>query len=365
MNTVAAKTLVPQEYKVLPPEVLKAKIAQKKREWGKKLVILMHHYQRKEIVPFGDHLGDSFGLSQKAAAEKEAEHIVFCGVHFMAESADILARQEQHVYLPNPYAGCPMADMAQIEDVFFAWDEISRLVPTEEITPISYMNSAAVLKAFCGKNGGIICTSSNVTKAFNWGLSQRPKIFFFPDENLGLNAARMLNYDPNDIIVWDFKKELGGNTPEQIKNARLILWKGYCHVHTNFRPEHIVEMRTKYPGIKIVVHPECIPEVVEKADAAGSTTFIVKYIKEQPAGSVIAIGTELNLVSRLADEHPDKKILDLSGQTCPICVNMFRTTLADLAFTLDHLGEVNEIIVEEEIKKDALVALTRMLEHLN
>ena len=181
----------------------------------------------------------------------------------------------------------------------------------------------------------------------------------------GLNAARMLKYDPSDIIVWDFKKELGGNTPEAIKKARLILWKGYCHVHTNFRPEHVVEMRTKYPGIKIVVHPECIPEVVQAADAFGSTTFIVKYIKEQPAGSIIAIGTELNLVSRLADEHPDKKILDLSGQTCPICVNMFRTTLADLAFTLDHLGEVNEIIVEEEIKKDALVALTRMLQYLN
>src|SRR3990170_4778746 len=243
MTTFAAKTILPQEYKALPPEVLKQKIADKKREWGKKLVILMHHYQRKEIVPFGDHLGDSFGLSQKAAAEQEAEHIVFCGVHFMAESADILARPEQRVYLPNPYAGCPMADMAQIDDVFFAWEEISRLVPTEEITPISYMNSAAVLKAFCGKNGGIICTSSNVTKAFNWATSQRPKIFFFPDENLGLNAARMLNYDPSQIIIWDFKKELGGNSSEAVKNAKLILWKGYCHVHTNFRPEHIEEMR--------------------------------------------------------------------------------------------------------------------------
>ena len=180
MTTFAAKTILPQEYKALPPEVLKQKIADKKREWGKKLVILMHHYQRKEIVPFGDHLGDSFGLSQKAAAEKEARHIVFCGVHFMAESADILARPEQQVYLPNPNAGCPMADMAQIEDVFFAWEEISRLVPTAEITPVSYMNSAAVLKAFCGKNGGLVCTSSNVTKAFQWATLRRPKIFFFP-----------------------------------------------------------------------------------------------------------------------------------------------------------------------------------------
>ena len=364
MTTFAAKTILPQEYKALPPEVLKQKIADKKREWGKKLVILMHHYQRKEIVPFGDHLGDSFGLSQKAAAEKEARHIVFCGVHFMAESADILARPEQQVYLPNPNAGCPMADMAQIEDVFFAWEEISRLVPTAEITPVSYMNSAAVLKAFCGKNGGLVCTSSNVTKAFQWATLRRPKIFFFPDENLGLNAARMLAYDPSEIIIWDFKKELGGNAPERVKNARLILWKGYCHVHTNFRPEHIEEMRARHPGVKIVVHPECIPEVVEKADAFGSTNFIVKYVKEQPPGSVVAIGTELNLVSRLADEHPDKKILDLSGQTCPICVNMFRTTLADLAFTLDHLGQVNEIIVEEEVKKEALSALNRMLKHL-
>lgn len=353
---------IPDSYKKLPQEELIARIRQHKERLGNRMVILAHHYQREEVVHLGDYLGDSYVLAKKASQANGAEHIVFCGVHFMAESADILARPGQTVYLPNPYAGCPMADMAQPEDVLRAWDEVTAVIPKEKIIPLSYMNSAASLKAFCGKNGGLICTSSNARKAFEWVFARAEKLFFFPDEHLGRNTANAMGIPPEKVIVWDFKQKLGGNSTEKIQNAQVILWKGYCHVHVTFGSDQIQEMRAKYPGIKVVVHPECTPDVVALADAVGSTTQIVNYVELMPSGSTIAIGTEINLVSRLAHEHPDMQIMQLNGVRCSMCVNMFRTSLYDLLFTLDNLGKINIIRVDPEIKRDALIALNRMLE---
>ncbi len=322
---------------------------------GSKLTILTHHYQRQEVVRCGDIRGDSFYLSQRAAEEQDAEYIVFCGVHFMAEAARILCRDDQRVFLPNLYAGCPMADMAPMRAVSRAWDDVG----TDEIIPVAYMNSAASLKAFCGDNGGIICTSSNATKAFEWAFERGTRVFFFPDENLGYNVAHDLQIPDEQIVLYDPAR--GAEKPVITDETKVILWKGYCHVHTNFRPEHITQMREKYPGVKIVVHPECMPQVVQNADAVGSTAFIVNYVDQQPPGTPIAIGTELNLVSRLADDHPDKIIVELSGNSCPLCVNMYRTSLADLAYTLEYLGKTNEIMVDEDVQESAKVALERML----
>ncbi len=322
---------------------------------GNKLTILTHHYQRKEVVRCGDFVGDSFYLSQRAAEEQDAEFIVFCGVHFMAEAARILCRDEQRVFLPNLYAGCPMADMAPMRAVSRAWDDVGG----DKVIPVAYMNSAASLKAFCGDNGGLICTSSNAAKAFHWAFDQGSRIFFFPDENLGYNVAHDLKIPDEQIVLYDPAR--GAKKPEITDDTKVILWKGYCHVHTNFRPEHVTQMREQYPGVKIVVHPECMPEVVQNADAVGSTSFIVKYVAEQPPGTPIAIGTELDLVARLADDHPDKTIVELSGNSCSLCVNMYRTSLADLAYTLEFLGKTNEILVDEDVQESAKVALKRML----
>jgi quinolinate synthase len=338
------------------------RIQRMKKKLGKKLVILTHHYQRKEIVALGHYRGDSYALS-KITSELDAEIIAFCGVHFMAEAADILSTDKQAVYLPNPLAGCPMADMAEISNVLYAWEQIRELMPDVRVIPIAYMNTAADLKAFCGRNNGLVCTSSNATGAFRWGFERGDKVFFYPDENLGTNTANKFGIPKEEQIVWDFKKrKLGGNNPEAIKKARVILWKGYCHVHTTFKTEHVKQMRRDYPDIKIVVHPECPEEVYDLADAQGSTAFIVKYVSEQKPGSIIAIGTEINLVDRLAHENPDKKILELSGQTCAMCVNMYRTTLNDLAWSLENLDSVKLIEVRDEIRADARVALARMLE---
>jgi quinolinate synthase len=339
---------------------LKARIQKQKDLRGERLVILTHHYQRKEIVPFGDFVGDSYYLSKMASIQDKAEHIVFCGVHFMAESARILCRPEQKVYLPNLRAGCPMADMAGEDQVDDAWDWLSEHLDTNEIVPISYMNSAASLKAFCGAKGGIICTSSNATKAFQWAYESGERIFFFPDEHLGTNTANTLGIPRDQRVIFDPLNP--PDDPEPFKSAKLILWKGFCHVHTSFTAEHVDAVRAAYPGITVVVHPECNEAVVDKADAVGSTAFITKFVAEQPPGSTIAIGTEINLTSRLADEHPDKTIFELSGQNCPLCVNMFRTTLADLAECLEDLGEKNQIKVDPKIAHDARLALGRMLE---
>jgi len=337
---------------------LTEKILAIKADLGENLLILTHHYQRKEIVDLGDFRGDSFGLSQKAAADKAAQYIIFCGVHFMAESAEILSQPHQTVQIPAKEAGCWMADMADIFTVDKAWEELTSITGPETIIPIAYMNSDAELKAFCGRNGGIVCTSSNAPVSLEWGLSRRDKILFFPDQHLGRNSGNQMDIPPDEMIVWNPEKEFGGNSPEEIKRAKLILWDGYCLVHTCFQEEHIIKMREQYPEARVVVHPECTQEVVALADAVGSTSFIVKYVENAPPGSTIIVGTEVNLISRLDKEFPDKEVLDLHYSLCP---NMFKINLMNLLNTLENIGQVNVINVPEEIKNDARIALDRML----
>lgn len=353
---------LPQEYREARTDELRSRITAAREKLGKRLCILAHHYQRIEVVEFGDHVGDSYGLSKIAAAQKDVEVIVFCGVHFMAESADILSEAHQMVYLPNPLAGCPMADMAEMADVLEAWEYLKPFGAEQKIMPISYMNTAAGLKAFTGRNGGLICTSSNARAALEYGLARREKVFFFPDENLGYNTGRAYGLQPDEMVHWDFSRDGGGLTDAQIDRAKIILWKGHCHVHTNFTADHIRQMRQEYPGIKIVVHPECPPAVVELADVNGSTKTIVEYCAKAPSGSTIAIGTEINLINRMAHEHPDKKIIELSGQTCPVCANMYRTTLNDLAYCLENYPDLKPISVPEPTRSEALLALEKMLE---
>ncbi len=353
---------LPQLYREATTDDLKQRITAARKELGTKLVILTHHYQRIEVVAHGDHVGDSYGLSKIAAEQKDVEYIVFCGVHFMAESADILTAESKKVFLPNPLAGCPMADMAEMADVLEAWKYLEEFGGDQVFMPISYMNTAAGLKAFTGKHGGLICTSSNADAAYKWAFAQREKLFFFPDEHLGYNSGIKYGLKPEEMVIWDFSRESGGLTPEQIDKARVILWKGHCHVHTNFTADHVREVRQQYPGVKVVVHPECPHEVVELADAAGSTKFIVDYCHNAPAGSTIAIGTEINLINRMAHENPDKTIIELSGQTCPVCANMYRTTLNDLAYTLENLTTIKPIRVAEPVRSEALLALEKMLE---
>ena len=340
-------------------EELKEKILEFKASLGERLLILTHHYQNKEIVDLGDFRGDSFGLSQKAAADKSAEFIVFCGVHFMAESAEILSQPHQTVQIPALEAGCWMADMADIHTVDEAWEDLTSITGKGSVVPIVYMNSDAELKAFCGRQGGAVCTSSNAPVAFHWGFGEREKVFFFPDQHLGRNTGNQMGIPPDEMIVWAPGKTLGGNSPEDIQRSRVILWDGYCLVHTRFREDHIVQMRNTFPEARIVVHPECTQEVVALADAVGSTSFIVKYVENAPPDSVIVIGTEINLINRLALEYPDKKILDLHYSLCP---NMFKINLNNLLDTLADIGQINLITVPEDIKADARLALDRMLD---
>lgn len=353
---------LPQEYRVAKPDEIRDRLHEAKRNLGLRLLILTHHYQRIEVVEFGDHLGDSYGLSKIAAAQKEVEIIAFCGVHFMAEAADILTSDKQKVYLPNPLAGCPMADMADMADVMEAWECLQEIGGAKKITPISYMNTAAELKAFTGRNGGLICTSSNAEAALKWAFEQREKVFFFPDQHLGRNTAFKMGLTPDEVVTWDFSRPNGGLTGDQLVGAKVILWKGHCHVHTNFLPEHVVEVREKYPDVRVIVHPETPHEVVSLADGSGSTAYIVKYCEEAPSGATIAIGTEINLINRMARDYPDKKIFELSGMTCPVCANMYRTTLADLLYTLEHHEELKPVHVDEPERSEALLALEKMLQ---
>jgi quinolinate synthase len=353
---------VPGKYREASNDELRDLVLAAKKRLGDRILILAHHYQRLEVAALGDFIGDSYDLSKTASECNEASYIVFCGVHFMAEAADILSADNQQVYLPNPLAGCPMADMAEIDDVLAAWEYLQELGLAEKTLPLSYMNSAAYLKAFCGRMGGLICTSSNAKAAYQWVYDRADKLFFFPDENLGYNVGKWMGIPDDEIVVWDFHAELGGIDPGLLKKARLILWKGHCHVHTNFKKHHIDEVRDKYPDARIVVHPECAWDVVVNADAVGSTKFIVNFIDEQPPGSVVAVGTEINLINRMAHKYPDKKIFELSGQICPVCANMYRTTLADLAYTVENLDGRDKITVGSDIKKEARLALSRMLE---
>ncbi|MBD3267880.1 quinolinate synthase NadA [bacterium] len=339
-----------------------SRIREHKERWGEKLVILGHHYQRKEIVYLSDFIGDSFKLCKQAAEQEKADYIVFCGVHFMAESAKILAQPHQRVFHPNLHAGCPMADMAPLNRVTEAWAEMGKILGdmNEKVMPITYMNSDGQIKAFTGMNGGTVCTSSNAPKAFEWALDRREKVFFFPDEFLGRNTAQKMGFADDEVVVWKWraKEPLGGNTPEAIQKAKVIVWKGFCHVHTHFADTMIDDVRKKQPNAKVVVHPECPLETTAKTDAMGSTEFICQFVDEAAAGSTIAIGTELNMVERLQEEYPDRNIIPISPS---LCHNMIKINLENLCETLDKLGEHNEITVPPQIAQYAKQALDRML----
>ncbi len=351
---------LPDEYIFLNEAQMDERIRKVKEELGSKLVILGHHYQRDEVVRYADYRGDSLKLSQLAAEEKEAEFIVFCGVHFMAETADILTSPEQKIILPDLEAGCPMADMAEIGDVERCWDQLTSRYDTELI-PVTYVNSTAEVKAFCGRHGGMTCTSSNAPKILEKLFNEGKTILFLPDEHLGRNTAIHLGLDPKEIFQWN-REDLDIQLPEA--TPRIILWDGYCTVHQKFEPQHVDSVRDKYPGIKVIVHPECSRAVVEKADLDGSTDFIIRQVTGSPAGSVWAVGTEINLVNRLAKENPDKTVVCLNENVC-LCVMMSRISQPHLLWALESIQQgkiVNQIKVDPSIAKDAILALDRMLE---
>lgn len=350
---------MPASYRGLNREELRRRIEEKKRSLGKRLVILGHHYQRQDIIDFADFRGDSLGLSQQAAAQTDCEFIVFCGVAFMAESAEILRQEHQVVQHPNMDAGCPLAEMADVVLAQRAWNVVSEVVDARRVIPVTYMNSDAELKAFCGERGGAVCTSSNAPKAFRWALAEGEKLFFFPDEHLGRNTARTIGIQKEKILLWDpIESPKDPELERKIAEAILIIWKGFCHVHTHFTADHVRGARRAFPDARIVVHPECKEEVVLACDAVGSTEYICQYVNEAPAGSTVIIGTEINLVQRLARQHPDKKIHELARSLCP---NMFRIGLPDLLWTLDMIGETNRVEVDPDTKVGARKALERML----
>jgi quinolinate synthase len=353
---------IPRAYFKMEAAERDEKIWALKRRLGERLVILGHHYQRDEVIQFADFRGDSFKLSQLAADRHDAEYILFCGVHFMAESADILSGPGQQVILPNLEAGCSMADMAKAEDVEAAWATLADL-GLSDVVPITYMNSAAALKAFCGRNGGIVCTSSNAGRVFDWAFARGEKLFFFPDEHLGRNTGVKKGIPLDRMLVWDPFLPLGGNTPEQLRAATVILWKGFCSVHARFSVDQIETARAAHPGVNVIVHPECRLEVVQAADCDGSTEFIIDTIREAPAGTTWAVGTEINLVRRLDAELPDKHVFCLDPVICP-CSTMYRVHPAYVLWSLEHLAEgkvVNRVTVDPATAREALVALDRML----
>ena len=354
-----------------PDLVARARAA--KEALGERVFVLGHHYQRDEVIQFADVTGDSFKLARDAAARPAAEFIVFCGVHFMAESADILTSPDQQVILPDLAAGCSMADMARLRQVEDAWDAMADAGVQDSVVPVTYMNSSADIKAFCGRNGGVVCTSSNADVALEWALNQKAgnqkaggdaKILFLPDQHLGRNTAVLqMGIALDECVVWDPMQPGGGLTAEELQKARMILWKGHCSVHGRFSEDVVDELRAKHPGINILVHPECKHEVVLKADLVGSTEFIIKTIEAAEPGTVWAIGTELNLVKRLADAHPDKTIVFLDRNVC-YCSTMNRIDLPHLVWTLESLAEgtlVNRIEVDKETEAFAKLALERML----
>lgn len=355
---------LPIEYMRTSPEELDANINEARARLGSRLVVLGHHYQRDEVIKFADYQGDSFKLSQFAASQEDAEFIVFCGVHFMAETADILSGSNQRVILPNLTAGCSMADMAQIDDVLDCWDDLTDVLGDRGgVVPITYMNSTADIKALCGRNDGIVCTSSNAPATFEWAFERGSRVLFLPDQHLGRNTGLKMGIDLDDMVVWNPFKELGGNTEEQLANAKVILWQGHCSVHTRFTVEQIEMARQKYPDVNVLVHPECTMEVVEAADFNGSTEYIKTMIADAPAGSVWAIGTEISLVNRLAAQNPDKTVFCLDSVICP-CSTMYRIHPAYVSWVLDGLNEgvvVNRIDVADDIAEEARVALDRML----
>jgi quinolinate synthase len=348
-------------YLLVPDNTLDDRIAAAKARLHDDVVILGHHYQRDEVIKFADFRGDSLKLSFQAS-EAEGRYIVFCGVHFMAESADILRREHQTVILPDLNAGCSMADMADIGQVEAAWDEISS-VGGFKTTPVAYMNTTAAIKAFTGEHGGSICTSSNAAAVMQWAFERGDKVFFLPDEHLGRNTGYRMGIPLDQMIVWDPYQELGGNTPEAVRNARVLLWKGYCSVHQRFTPQQVERVRREHPGIRVIAHPECRFEVAQAADAIGSTEGIIKAIKASPAGTEWAVGTEIHLVNRLGKELKDHKVISLDPSVC-VCTTMFRITPQHLLWALENLGSgnvVNQISVDERTRHYARIALDRML----
>ena len=354
---------LPSDYADLDSRRLQRRIADRKAELGSALCILGHHYQRDEVIQFADFRGDSLKLSQLAAGQPEADYIVFCGVHFMAETADILSAPHQRVSLPDLNAGCHMADMANLDNVEDSWEDLTE-VCGDSVVPITYINSAANLKAFCGLNGGIVCTSSNAPSIMEWALNQGEKVFFFPDEHLGRNTGVKFGIPLDQMILWDPQLQFGGHTPEAIQKAKIILWKGNCPVHQLFTVKQMKRLREQIADIQIIVHPECRREVVELADMDGSTAHIIRVIEQAPAGTKWAVGTELHLVQRLAKEHPDKTILSVDPNMC-LCTTMNRIDVPHLAWALENLLDdhvVNHIVVPKDVAKWAKVALDRMLE---
>ena len=354
---------LPDRYTAATQQELSSWIAAAKAILGDRLLILGHHYQREEVMRWADARGDSFGLS-RLAAESVAEYIVFCGVHFMAESADILTGGRRKVILPDLNAGCSMADMADVDSVEEAWEALAAVTDIERIIPITYMNSSAALKAFVGDHGGAVCTSSNARAILTWALGRGDKLLFFPDHHLGRNTCYQLGMGASDMRVWDPKRDLGGLEEVEVKEATLLLWKGHCSVHQRFKVAHVDAFRAEHPDGIVVVHPECAHELIEVADQVGSTDFIIKAVEAAAPGSVIGVGTEIHLVQRLAAEHPDRTVVSLDPLVCP-CSTMFSIDAAHMAWVLENLVQgtvVNQITVDEETAAWARVALQRMLE---
>jgi quinolinate synthase len=354
-----------QQFTGLSDDECVARIEAAKAALGDRLIILGHHYQRQEVFQHSDVCGDSLKLS-RAAADSKADYIVFCGVHFMAEVADILSRPDQIAMLPDLSAGCAMADMANLTKVERAWQEISRVLdPDEHVTPVTYINSAADLKAFCGRHGGIVCTSTNAQKILEWSFERREKILFFPDQHLGRNTAAKMGIPLDEMVVWDFDQPFGGLTKEQVKNAKMILWKGFCSVHQMFKPEHIDRFRAMYPDVKVVSHPEASYEVCQKSDYVGSTEYIIDTVAASAPGTRWLVGTELNLVTRLHEQykHEDKSVHFMSPTVC-MCSTMFRVDPQHLLWQLENLVDgnvVNQITVPASDADEARDALNRML----
>ena len=373
--TTGAEPIHPLDpYKTIDSAELEKRIEAVRKQLGDELLILGHHYQQDEVIAHSDLRGDSYKLSQMAADSSACKTIVFCGVHFMAETADILANRPEKleqrdgrrikVILPDMAAGCSMADMAAIKQVEEAWEDMSEVIDTEQVIPVTYINSAASLKAFCGKHGGIVCTSSNAQAVLEWAFERGQRVFFFPDQHLGRNTALKMGITEDEMPVWDpHQLEVGGNTEQALQKSKVILWKGHCSVHQMFRPEHVHGFREQHPGIKILVHPECPREVNDLADVSGSTGKIIETVEASPPGTKWAIGTELHLVNRLKAEHLEQEIHFLSPVIC-MCATMYRIDLPHLCWTLENLRDgavVNLIEVNEDDTKWSLIALERML----
>lgn len=371
-NNAPRQQVLPQEYRDASDEELQERIKAAKARLGNKLLVLGHFYQRDEIIVHADFVGDSFQLAKNATERPDADHIVFCGVHFMAETADILSTPEQTVTLPNLSAGCSMADMANIDQVEDCWEQLGEICGTnpdadgkQQIVPVTYMNSSAALKAFCGRHGGIVCTSSNAHAVLEWAFARGKRVLFFPDQHLGRNTALAMGMSLDQMPVWNPYKPAGGaEDPSVYADAKMILWKGFCSVHQRFTVDQIERARKAYPGVKVIVHPECSMDVVNAADGTGSTAYIVKEIANAPTGSAVAVGTEINLVNRLAAQYPDKTVFCLDPVVCP-CSTMYRIHPAYLAWALENIEQgniVNRITVDEDTARDAKIALQRMLE---